>query len=1036
VRMNRGVGLLMYLFLAAVVSVAQSPNGTISGIVLDPSGGVIIGANVLVINNATGVEYPGRANSEGYYVVPNIPPGTYRIQVSNSGFKTIIKPDIVIHVEDALAINFTLPIGAASEIVTVEGGAPLVNTEDAAVSTVIDRNFVEKLPLNGRSFNTLLQITPGVVIAPSNSGEPGQFSISGQRTNSNNLTVDGVSANFGVNSTLVEAGTGGAQAFSVLGGTSSLVSVDALQEFRIETSSFAPEFGRSPGGQIALTTRSGTNSFHGGAFDYFRNTVMDANDWFANSNKLPRAPEHHNDFGGFVGGPIVRDRTFFFISYEGARLDLPETSSAEVPSAFARSTAPSELAPYLVAYPQPNNQTVVPGVYTSIFTGSYANRGALDATSIRVDHTVNDRFSIFGRYNYAPSNTVTRGGTGISPSSVGSTSVDTQTLTVGGTLSFDSETANSIRGNYSTQMFSLSYLSDSFGGATPLSASVFLGGLPESATYAYFYTYDTALLLSGPYGRNQTKQMNFVDDFSKTKGKHHLKVGGDYRGIFLNAQAPPHKLFQTSPSVQTFLSSAEVNLGTETTVASRILSQAASLYGQDTWKVTSRLTVTYGLRWELSPAPLALGETTLASWKDVNNLAEISLAPIGTAPWHSTYGNVAPRIGLAYDVNGKGSLVVRVGGGIFYDLSAGSSAQLAKEFPNLTSTQHPGVPIPLTNVESYLPVISLEPPYPIVVGVDPDLRLPRSYQWNVAVDKALGQDLAVTATYVGQAGRDLFRTNALYAPNPDFSSEFLLESNDARSNYDALQLQLRGNVGSRLKALLNYTFSHSLDNISNDAVAGLSGTVISGANDYASSDFDVRHSFSGAISYSLPAFGKSGALAFVSKDWELSGVLVARSGFPFNAQIYNFSLDPGGFALTRPDRVPGVSAWVYGAQCQASLGGPCAGGKGLNPAAFIVPSEIRQGTEGRNDIVGFGLTQVDLSTNRRFRIGEKLSVMFQADAFNVLNHPNFTNPQAFVQYGSFYLQSQQMLNQGLGGLNPLFQQGGPRSLQLSLKLAF
>src|SRR5208283_1992488 len=220
------------------------------------------------------VQYSGKTNGEGYYVVPNIPPGTYRIQVSNSGFKTIIKPDIVIHVQDALAINFTLPIGAASEIVTVQGGAPLINTENAAVSTVIDRNFVESLPLNGRSFDTLLQLTPGVVIAPTaNFGAaPGQFSIAGQRTDANNFSVDGVSANFGVSGSsnlLGQSGTGTQQAFSALGGTSSLVSVEALQEFRIETSSFAPEFGRAPGGQVILTTRSGTNDLHGGIYEYF-----------------------------------------------------------------------------------------------------------------------------------------------------------------------------------------------------------------------------------------------------------------------------------------------------------------------------------------------------------------------------------------------------------------------------------------------------------------------------------------------------------------------------------------------------------------------------------------------------------------------------------------------------------------------------------------------------------------------------------------------------------------------------------------------
>ena len=231
---------------------------------------------MLVVNDATRVQYPGKTNQEGIYLVTGLPPGPYRVQVSKPGFKTIIKPDITLNVQDALAINFTLPLGAISEIVTIEGGAPLVNTESASVGTVIDRQFVESLPLNGRSFNTLLQLTPGVVIAPSSSTSPGQFSVAGQRTDSNNFTVDGVSANFGVGSGgyLGNTGSGSTQSFSALGSTSSLVSVDALQEFRVETSSFAPEFGRAPGGQVFVpVTRRGTNHFHGEVFDYFREYI-------------------------------------------------------------------------------------------------------------------------------------------------------------------------------------------------------------------------------------------------------------------------------------------------------------------------------------------------------------------------------------------------------------------------------------------------------------------------------------------------------------------------------------------------------------------------------------------------------------------------------------------------------------------------------------------------------------------------------------------------------------------------------------------
>jgi hypothetical protein len=209
-------------------------------------------------------------------------------------------------------------------------------------------------------------------------------------------------------------------------------------------------------------------------------------------------------------------------------------------------------------------------------------------------------------------------------------------------------------------------------------------------------------------------------------------------------------------------------------------------------------------------------------------------------------------------------------------------------------------------------------------------------------------------------------------------------------------------------------------------VDAISHTVISAASDYASSSFDVRHSFSAGLTYAVPPVANSGALSMLTRDWSLDAVIVARSGFPFNGLI--FGVGPLGFVTSRPDLVPGQSLWISD---------PTAGGgKSLNPNAFSTPSTERQGTEGRNDIRGFGLTQVDLSVGRKFPIGERVNVEFRADAFNVLNHPNFTNPLGFVQFGCFGCLSTKMLNQGLGGLNPLFQAGGPRSLQLSLRLSF
>jgi len=417
----------------------------------------------------------------------------------------------------------------------------------------------------------------------------------------------------------------------------------------------------------------------------------------------------------------------------------------------------------------------------------------------------------------------------------------------------------------------------------------------------------------------------------------------------------------------------------------------------------------------------------LAAWENVDNPSAIALAPSGTPVWNTTYGNVAPRIGVAYSLTRNGDFVLRAGGGIFYDLGVGSAANLATAFPNFTFSAFPSVSVPISDATPFLPSISLQPPFPDVVAVAPNLKLPRSYQWNAALEKSWGGHQAISLTYVGQAGRDLLRQEALFQPNANFSGLFNLTRNDARSNYNALQLQYRRPLSTRLQALLNYTWSHSLDNASDDVVTGASLTVISAAKDYASSSFDVRHSFAGAITYRVPTGAKSGPLALLTKDWSVDTVIVARSGFPFNAIVSSFFPLISGNSPSRPDIVPGQPFWISNPTAP--------GGKSLNPSAFSKPSTIRQGTEGRNDIPGFGLTQVDLSVGRKLLFSERLNLQFRADAFNVLNHPNFTNPVGDIDVNTS-LHSRQMLNQGLGGLNPLFQEGGPRSLQLSLKFSF
>src|SRR5258706_5493484 len=280
--------------LFAPVGHCQIDTATISGVITDQSGAVVAGAEVRVTSTDTNVSAVGTSNQSGVYVVTGLKPGRYNLQVRKDGFNQIELTELTLNVQDDVSRNFTLRVGSTSESISVEGNAEAVETS-GSVSTVIDRQFAENLPLNGRSFQTLLSLSPGVVNVGKTSGDigRGQFSVNGQRTDANYFTVDGVSANFGTVVNLSNQ-AGAVPAFNAIGGTSSLVSVDAMQEFRIQTSSFAPEYGRQPGGQVAIDTRSGTKAYHGGAFDYFRNVVFDANDWFANAAGQPRAPENQN----------------------------------------------------------------------------------------------------------------------------------------------------------------------------------------------------------------------------------------------------------------------------------------------------------------------------------------------------------------------------------------------------------------------------------------------------------------------------------------------------------------------------------------------------------------------------------------------------------------------------------------------------------------------------------------------------------------------------------------------------------------------
>jgi len=1034
---------------------AQSPNGVINGLVADPSNRVIVGADVVIANDVTGVHYTTKTNGEGIYVVLNLPPGPYRLQVSKVGFKTLIKPDIVLNVQDALSINFTLPVGALYETVTVAGGTPLVNTENAAVSTVVDRQFAENLPMNGRSFQSLIELTPGVVVTASNGADAGQFSVNGQRASSNYWMLDGVSANTGVSTTLPGNGLGGALgSFSVLGGTNSLVSVDALEEFRVQTSTYAPEFGRTPGAQISILTRSGTNQFHGTAFDYLRNDVFDANNWFngyTNDPPLPKAKERQNDFGGTFAGPIIRNKAFFFFSYEGLRLRLPATQLTTVPDLSARQNAVAPMQAYLNAFPLPNGpDDLASGI--AQFNSTFSDPASLDAYSLRIDHRLKDTLTLFGRYSYSPSKISQRGGGQDSLSTVTDSRITTQMATIGATWLPIPSFANDLRFNYSRTNAASSLTLDSFGGAQPLSSLGFPSPYDAHNSQLVFgiFALTDGFLLEGLTRQTIQRQINVVDNISVQAGSHSLKFGVDFRRLspisrpFLYSQFPG---FNDVPSAQTgSLAFSSI----ESQANAVFLFHNLSFFAQDTWRARSRLTLTYGFRWDLDSAPSTGSGPSIPGVTGFNlqDLSQLALGPPGTPPFKTTYGNFAPRLGVAYELaqSAKWETVLRGGFGIFYDLATQEVGNLVDQlaFPFGAQQFNTGGTFPLPPSMASPPPIT--PPNAANQGVltafDPHLKLPYALEWNVALEQSLGVQQKLSASYVGSSGRRLIQSGFLFSPNPNLAAA-LLVGNRAESNYNALQLQFQRRLSQGLQALISYTWAHSIDDASAGSTGVFSNTLVSGIDprqNRGPSDFDIRHSFSVGLTYDVPSPKFDRFVSAVLRNWSTDNFLTVRSASPVNAYDSILGLFHAAITQVRPDVVPGQPLY---------LPGKFPGGRAFNPAAFTPPpidpntgEPLRQGDLGRNALRGFGALEWDFAVHRDFPVHEAVKLQFRAEMFNVLNHPNFGPPVGDISQPNFGL-STQMLAQSLGGSNvggggfsPLYQIGGPRSIQFALKLTF
>ncbi len=1042
---------LVLLLAIALPALGQSSStASVTGIVQDTSDARIPNADVKLINTQTGTESASKTNGGGNFVLPNVMPGSYTLQIERDGFETTQLTGITLNVGDSKNVIIRMKVGSSQQTVTVDGSSLTINTSDASVSTVIDHKFVENTPLNGRSFQSLILLTPGTVTdSPqrgSDIGYSGEFSINGQRTESNYYTVDGVSANTGTSVNENGAGPSGSlSASTVLGTTQSLVSVDALQEFRVESSTYSAEYGRNPGGQFSFVTRSGTNDWHGTTFDYFRNEALDANNWF-NDNTLPitpKTPERQNDFGGTLGGPIRiphlydgRNRSFFFFSYEGLRLMQPQAASINyVPTVALRQSAPGALQQVLNAFPLPTANAPDLGNGLSEFVGGWSNPSNIDATSVRFDHDLGQRAHLFLRFSNTPSTGNVRGASATdysSPSANTSSQYLSRTYTLGATVHLTNGIDNDFRLNFSSNNLNSVSTNDSFGGAVPANF------VTLSQLQGYPYAAVTVALSFGTYYeqmaqsiyRAAQRQWNLVDTVNIDRGRHALKLGIDWRRLTPIIDQP-------TPSVEYIYSSAtsvvsgDVDEGFAATFAPFYpVYTNFSAFVQDSWRIAPRLTISTGIRWDVNPAPGVSHGLMPYTVTGLNDPATMTLAPQGTPLWKTSWYNLAPRAGFAYVANPTAGreTVVRGGGGVFFDTGQ-QNGSFGFNGPGFSADSYfgtdfgttAGFPVP---VATATPVVQNPPtaPYPYIIASPPHVQLPYTLQWNASIEQALGRSQSFTISYVGSNGRKLLREvlSNVSAINPDFSYLYVFK-NGLTSSYNSLQVKYQRQVTHGLQALASYTWSHSLDYGSyNQAFPYQRGN----------SDQDVRNNATAALSYDLPSGRGQTWVRTLTSNWGIDGRFTSRSGFPITLNGSE-ATDPatGQFYFGGLNLVSGVPLYLFGSRSVYP------GGRIINPSAFALPSAGQAGNAPRNFVRGFGAVQTDVAMRRTFPIYERLQAQFRAEAFNIVNHPNFglIDPNyGDPQFG----EATATLSQSLGTLSPLYQMGGPRSLQLSLKLIF